>query len=218
MNHKLVSWILVTFAIVSIILTTILRFFNCGNGCDPVANVIFADLYGRILPEKKCPPSMTFPFVIPALILVYMLIVILECRRKNLVIVPGLRQPLRFQQRLSAEDGGHANNERVAIPSVSGQIHSGSAPRHQPQQAWINLHSDAASSPEWSAAENSFLTKLILKTGGVTILAFLSFAMFGLVVQKVTWLLMAFMKLSCMKTHLAWYMFFCGGEQSRKNC
>ena len=227
MNHLAVSWILIVSIVSSIIISSIVRFFVCGNVCDPITRVAFVGLYGQPLNVEVCTKGNFEPIVAIGLLLTYIVIVVLEYRQRNTVIAPRayIQPPLLHQKApRTAKVGILTESTSVnchiedrlqiqpstgndPIPSVSGQLQADPLCQ-QPIQAWelIPQLPGVMQGPD-RQAKNYFLSKLILKTGGVTILTFLLLAVLATAVHKLEAIrgVAIFMKLSCLMTNLAWY-------------
>jgi hypothetical protein len=88
-----------------------------------------------------------------------------------------------------------------SIPTISGQIQRSGL--GLPHQAW----KPEEDQPSGRQQKNYFLSQLIFKTGGVTIITFLLLSVFSIAIQKLelTCLVPVFMKLYCLLINLAWY-------------
>ncbi len=212
-NHRLVSYVLISFILSCPGILLTFQAICCGHVCDVSVKVIVSGLYGRAIEDQLCATPFVLTFVIQALAFIYMVILVLEYRQHRRAVAPtfqvliprdgrtNLGEVSRHLSPLYAGLYACTASTCILIPTVSRQVENGL--RVQPKRAW---ESNQMTCPSSTGAP-PILSKLILKTGGVTFLAFLAMAVFWLAILKgeLSWAVSLFLKLGCLMTHLAWY-------------
>ena len=148
-----------------------------------------------------------------------MLIVVVECRQQNAAVAPlqpfvqqelvcktgrnpkiGRATSQPFQSAVNLQKETHQLFVTCPISSISGQVQGASI--IQPLEAWQR----GPQAAEVSSTQY-VLSRLILRTGGVTFLAFMFFAVFFITFQhfELICLVPLCMKFGCLLTNVAWY-------------
>jgi hypothetical protein len=215
LNHKWFSIGLVLTIFLLPIIDTVIRLLTCGHACDTNINVIIFGFYSTRLSLKECKSTPYFlAFVVPALVLIYSIILLLEYFRHERVAPLSSTQAWEVSDNMNSGTGQPSpglhqgrNQSRGNITDSEGQLIPTISQNHY-STVWHARESDIADTGSDPATKKSKdLTRLVIRTGGVTFLAFLAFGMAAYAVYTFNYFSFVTMlvKAGCLFTNLPWY-------------
>jgi hypothetical protein len=217
LNHKQFSIGFVLIILSMPVADTAIRLLTCGHACDTNINVIIFGLYGTRLNLKNCKSVPYFlAFVVPLLILVYSGILFLEYFRHDrvaplsAVLGPAVSEDADVSFRTGLPSPGLYPVRDLSQRNIrdSEGLHIQTISQNVCSLAWQAREPDlSATSSDPASKKSKDLTRLVIRTGGVTFLAFLAFGMAAYAVYSFNYVFFVTMlvKTGCLFTNLPWY-------------
>ena len=233
LNHRALSSALIFFLTALPLVDTMVRFATCGHPCDANANVIIYGIYERNISVEKCKNAPYFlAFVVPSLILVYGIILFLEFYRKHTNVAPMMwsnnsqpsdpsdeagrptaaphQNPAVFQARYEPTQRGSSLLPDMEIQTIGGVSQTVRSPAWQPVR---HQHTTPGGllpilpAPDPLAFKSKNLSRLVIRTGGVTFLAFLIFGVVAFSIYSLNyyWAVSILVRCGSLFTNLPWY-------------